>query len=128
MEIAMLIRIQPFPCLLCSLLIAGCAQSRLDNHGGVAYGGRRISLFAGGKYTDTTYTDFNSDKYTSGGTYKLTDLNTHLLLIPSTGAVENLYRVDFEDQHYWVPESEKSRILQPDGLDLRQKSLKGDVK
>ena len=125
---------QPVAFLFC-LLVVGCSQPSappphresgvllLDNRGGFSHAGRRIALRADGSYTDTTYTDVIGDEHTKKGHYTLNPERTHLILSPQSGEVQDLVRVDYGGQQYWVRESDRERITQPSESWLRQISV-----
>lgn len=129
----------PIMFLLC-LMVVGCSQPSvtpptetprresgvllLDNRGGFSHAGRRIVLRADGSYTDTTYTDVIGDEHTKRGVYTLNPERTHLLLSPEGSASQELFRVDYSGQQYWVRESDRERITQPSESWLRQISVR----
>lgn len=127
--------------LLCSALMVGCTQKStaprdegalplLDNHGGFAHSGRRVTLFPDGSYSDTTYTDVVDAKSmtTTRGVYTLDADRTHLTLRPERGEVEHLYRVDYCRCQYWVHDQERHRITESKETWLRQTSLRAGAK
>jgi hypothetical protein len=112
--------------LLCVLAL-GCAPTHkvmLDNRGGISHAGRRIALLANGSYTDTHYTDALGHDRTERGRYTLNAEKTHLVLSPERGEKQNLYRVDYGGQQYWVREGERDGITQSGEFWLRQVSLR----
>src|SRR3954469_13918565 len=100
------------------LLVVGCSQpSRtirresgvllLDNRGGFSHAGRRIALRTDGSYTATTYTDVIGDEHTKRGRYTLNPERTHLILSPQSDEAQDLFRVDYGGQQYWVREADR---------------------
>lgn len=127
---------QPVAFLFC-LLVVGCSQPQpsatphresgvllLDNRGGFSHAGRRIALRADGSYADTTYTDVIGDEHTKKGHYTLNPERTLLVLSPEGGASQELFRVDYSGQQYWVREADRERITQPSQSWLRQISVR----
>jgi hypothetical protein len=121
--------------LLICLLAVGCSHPSatpnretgdllLDNRGGFSHAGRRIVLRADGAYADTTYTDVLGDERTKYGRYTMNPERTHLMLSPEGGASQELFRVAYRDQQYWVRESERERITLPGESWLRQISVR----
>ena len=121
--------------LLCCVLVFGCSQLSitqhqertvlvLDNLGGYSYAGHRIMLRANGSYTDTTYTDVVGQEHTKTGNYVLNTEKTHLILSPLGGESQDLFRVDYGGQQYWVREADRERITQPSESGLRQVPLR----
>jgi hypothetical protein len=96
----------------------------LDNRGGFSHGGRRIALRADGGYTDTSYTDVIGDEHTKHGYYTLNPERTRLILSADSGTSNELFRVDYRGQQYWVRESDRERITQPSESWLRQVSVR----
>lgn len=97
---------------------------QLDNHGGFSHAGRRIVLRSDGSYTDTAYTDVIGDEHTKAGHYVLTAERTQLVLSPDGDVSQELFRVDYSGQQYWVRESDRERITQPSESWLRQISVR----
>jgi hypothetical protein len=127
--------LRPVAVLFC-FLVVGCAQPEttpqrgssimmLDNRGGFSHGGRRIALRADGSYTDTTYSDVVGDEHRKTGHYLLNPERTHLVLSPEGGSSQELFRVDYGGQQYWVREADRARITQPRESWLRQTSVRG---
>ena len=121
--------------LSCYMFVAGCTQPGetrkpdsammlLDNHGGYSHAGRRITLHSDGSYTDTTYTDVVGAERAKSGRYTLNAERTLLILSPVGGETQNLYRIDFDGEQYWVHEDERGRITQSSEARLRQISLR----
>ena len=126
--------LRPVSVLIC-LLVVGCSHPSatphvesgvllLDNRGGFSHAGRRIALRTDGSYTDTTYTDVIGDEHTKRGHYTLNPERTLLVLSPEGGASQELFRVDYGGQQYWVRESDRERITQPSESWLRQISVR----
>jgi len=126
--------LQPVVFLFC-LLVVGCSHPSatppresgvllLDNRGGFSHAGRRIALRPDGSYTDTAYTDVIGDEHTKTGHYTLNPERTRLVLSPEDGASQELFRVDYGGQQYWVRESDRQRITQPSESWLRQISVR----
>ncbi len=121
--------------LLCTTLPVACTQkttaphadstpSLLDNQGGFSHSGRRVALLPDGSYRDTMYTDVPGAASTTHGVYTWNADRTHLTLTPENGAVEHLYRADYQRRQYWVHEDERHRIGLPGETWLRQISLR----
>jgi len=91
---------------------------------GFSHGGRRIALRNDGSYMDTIYTDVIGDEHTKRGNYTLNTEKTYLVLKPEGGTSQELFRVDYDGQQYWVPETDRDRITQPSESWLRQSSIK----
>ena len=126
--------LQPVACLIC-LLVVGCSHPSatphresgvllLDNRGGFSHAGRRIALRTDGSYTDTTYTDVIGDEHTKRGHYTLNPERTLLVLSPDGGTSQELFRVDYGGQQYWVRQTDRERITQPSESWLRQISVR----
>jgi hypothetical protein len=126
--------LQPIALLFYFMLI-GCSQPSatshresgvllLDNRGGFSHGGRLIALHPDGKYTDTTYTDVIGDHHTKRGNYTLNPKKTRLILSPEGGASQELFRVDYSGQQYWVREADREAITQSSESWLRQRSVR----
>jgi hypothetical protein len=126
--------LQPVAFLFC-LLVAGCSHPSatshresgvllLDNRGGFSHAGRRIALRADGSYTDTTYTDVIGDGHTKKGHYTFNSERTHLILSPQSGEAQDLIRVDYGGQQYWVQEADRERITKSSESWLRQISVR----
>jgi hypothetical protein len=96
----------------------------LDNRGGYSHAGRRIVLRPDGSYTDATYTDVIGDEQTKRGHYTLNPERTHLILLSQSGEGQDLFRVDYGGQQYWVREADRERIKQPSESWLRQISVR----
>jgi len=126
--------LRPVSVLIC-LLVVGCSHPSatphrergvllLDNRGGFSHAGRSIALPTDGSYADTTYTDVIGDEHTKIGHYTLNPERTLLVLSPASGASQELFRVDYGGQQYWVREADRERITQPSESWLRQISVR----
>lgn len=126
--------LQPVALLICVLMV-GCShpsatQRResvvllLDNHGGFSHAGRRIALRVDGSYIDTAYTDVIGDEHTTRGLYTLNQERTHLILSTGGSASQELFRIDYGGQQYWVREADRERVTQLSESWLRQISVR----
>ena len=96
----------------------------LDNRGGFSHAGRRIALRSDGSYTDTAYSDVVGHEHTTTGHYTLNPERTQLILSPQAGEAQELFRVDYGGQQYWVRETDRERIIQRGESWLRQTSVR----
>ena len=81
-------------------------------------------MLTNGGYTDTTYTDVVGDEHTKRGRYTLNAERTHLILSPDGGEKQELYRVDYAGQQYWVRQADRERIADSSEAWLRQISVR----
>jgi hypothetical protein len=115
-----------------AIFVTGCTSlshqengvTRLDNRGGFAHAGRRVTLKPDGSFTDLRYTDVIRDESATTGRYTLDSERRHLTLSPEGGEVEHLYRVDYRRQQYWVHADERAHIAQTGESYLRRISLR----
>lgn len=96
----------------------------LDNYGGYAHPGRRITIFADNGYELVKYTDVIGNEKVRRGKSSV-DLQAGTLHLDSDKKDgEKLFRVRYEEKEYWVHKDQVDRIKQADERMLRQNSLR----
>jgi len=94
----------------------------LDNSGGYSHPGRRIELLEGANVIETRYSDVIGDQTVRRGRYVL---NRDVLdLRFGDRGNQQLRRVRYGNEIYWVYPNEVEKIALPEGTWLRQTSLK----
>ena len=94
----------------------------LDNSGGYSHAGRQIELLEGGNVIETRYTDVIGDQTVRRGRYVL-DRDVLDLRFGDRGN-QQLRRVPYGNEIYWVYPNEVEKIALPENTWLRQTSLK----
>lgn len=112
---------------LCAVLAACTTELRppgapeagltvLDNGGGFAHQGRRITLHADGRFEQMLYTDVRGPEHdrVMTGTYRFSEDRKLLTLVAPSGGEQILYREPHGGKVYWVKSGERVRIHEAD--------------